>query len=82
MSLLKFRLIDMIIKSTLEFPENLNLLIKNLVFNYQKMHINVELVDKNNGKKVRITFEGTQKMKDEFMEVLNEEIKNSKLVKI
>lgn len=71
----------MMIKYTIEFPENLNTLIKNLVFNYQKMYIEAHVVNTNNGKKVRVSFEGDKKMKDDFIKELNKEIRNNKSIR-
>lgn len=71
----------MMIKYTIEFPENLNTLIKNLVFNYQKMYIEALVVNTNNGKKVRVSFEGDKKMKDDFIKELNKEIRNNKSIR-
>lgn len=65
-------------KYRIEFPENLNLLIKNLVFNYKKMYVQATLISENGNKKVRVTFEGTIQMKNEFIKELNKEIKNNK----
>lgn len=64
---------------SIEFPETLNLLLKNFVLNYQKMYVKAELIDKRGTKKVRVTFEGTREMRDEFINELNKEIKNNKV---
>lgn len=71
----------MMIKYTIEFPEHLNTLIKNLVFNYQKMYVEALVVNTNYGKKVRVSFEGDKKMKDDFIKELNKEIRNNKSIK-
>lgn len=65
------------IKYTIEFPPELSSIINDFIFNFQELYVNIELIERNNAKKIRLTFETNPEMKEYFIYKLNQTIKQT-----
>ncbi|WP_027395421.1 hypothetical protein [Aquimarina latercula] len=66
------------IKYSLEFSQELSAVINDFVINFKELHVHTEIVDRNEAKKIRLTFFTDPEMKEYFIYKLNREIKLSK----
>lgn len=66
------------IKYNIEFPQELSATINDFIINFDELYVNTELVERNNSKKIRLTFETNPEMKEYFIYKLNKTIKQAK----
>lgn len=66
------------IKYNIEFPQELSSIINDFIINFEELYVHTELIERNNSKKIRLTFETDPEMKEYFIYKLNKTIKQAK----